>query len=115
MKKKTGYLKSHPFFKLGKAPAKRDKRNLQLSVVIKKLPAVPLQWDFDLDYAKSPIPLPMFLNDKIGDCVIAGRAHMSLRFEYFEQNCSILCVTDKDVLTEYKREARTIPFMHSQK
>jgi len=77
------HLKIHPFFKLGKNPAKRDKRNIKLAAILKKIPAVPPQWDFDGDVAKTPIPTPMFLNDNLGDCVIAGRAHMTLRFEYF--------------------------------
>ena len=104
MQVKKGYLKVHPFFKLGKAPAKRDKRNIMLAAVLKKLPAVPKTWDFDRDYAQSPIPTPMFLNDKLGDCVMAGRAHMTLRFEYFEQGCKVLNITDAQVLAEYKRE-----------
>jgi hypothetical protein len=94
----------HPFFKLGKAPAKRDKRNIRFAAVLKKLPPVPAQWDFDIDIAKNPIPVPVFANDWLGDCVIAGRAHMTLRLEYFEQGGKILPITDKIVIDEYKRE-----------
>jgi hypothetical protein len=97
-------LKVHPFFKLGKNPAKRDKRNIKFAAILKKVPAVPAQWDFDSDVAKTPIPTPMFLNDQLGDCVIAGRAHMTIRFEYFEQGEKILAIPDKEVLAEYKRE-----------
>jgi len=96
--------KAHPFFKLGKAPAKRDKRNILFSAVLKVLPEVPSQWDFDSDMAKQPIPTPMFANDWLGDCVIAGRAHMTIHFEYFEQGGTILPITDKIVINEYKRE-----------
>jgi hypothetical protein len=98
------HLKVHPFYKLGKSPAKRDKRNIKFSAMLKKMPAVPPQWDFDNDIAKSPIPTPMFLNDQLGDCVIAGRAHMTIRFEYFEQKEKILPIKDNEVLSEYKRE-----------
>jgi hypothetical protein len=104
MKEKPSYLKDHPFLKLGKAPVKRDKRNIRLAALLKKLPAVPALWDFDLDFAKGPIPTPMFANDWLGDCVIAGRAHMTIRFEYFEQSGTILPITDKIVVNEYKRE-----------
>jgi hypothetical protein len=104
MPEQKSYLKIHPFFKLGKNPAKRDKRNIKLAAILKKIPAVPPQWDFDSDVAKTPIPMPMFLNDNLGDCVIAGRAHMTLRFEYFEQKEKILAIQDSEVLTEYKRE-----------
>jgi hypothetical protein len=32
------------------------------------------------DTTHSGIPTPMFANDVLGDCVIAGRAHQALRF-----------------------------------
>jgi len=104
MESKTNFLKVHPFLKTGKTAPKRDKRNIKLNAVLKKIPAVPAQWDFDLDVAKTPIPTPVFANDWLGDCVIAGRAHMTIRFEYFEQNGAILPITDKQVIAEYKRE-----------
>jgi hypothetical protein len=105
MQRPKSPLKVHPFFKLGKNPAKRDKRNIKFAAILKKLPAVPLRWDFDSDIATTPMPTPMFLNDELGDCVIAGRAHMTLRFEYLEQRGKILSIDDvKDVLKEYKRE-----------
>jgi hypothetical protein len=44
----------------------------------------------------------MFGNDVHGDCVIAGRAHQTLRFEDIEQG-SVLMITDKEVLKEYSR------------
>jgi hypothetical protein len=46
----------------------------------------------------------MFANDQYGDCVIAGRAHQTLRFEAFEQN-KVLDIKDKDVTREYFRES----------
>jgi len=99
------YIKDHPFFKLGKAPAKRDKRNIKLAAVLYKVPPpVPARWDFDLDFAKGPIPTPVFANDWLGDCVIAGRAHMTIRLEYFEQKGKILSITDTQVINEYKHE-----------
>ena len=104
MAEKSKYLEVHPFLKLGKRAAKRDKRNIMLAGVLKVLPPVPDQWDFDLDVAKGPIPTPVFANDWLGDCVIAGRAHMTLRFEYFEQSGQILPITDKIVVNQYKRE-----------
>jgi hypothetical protein len=45
----------------------------------------------------------MFGNDVHGDCVIAGRAHQTLRFEDIEQG-SVLMITDKEVLKEYFKE-----------
>jgi hypothetical protein len=46
----------------------------------------------------------MFGNDQLGDCVMAGRAHQTLRFELLEQG-KLLPITDKDVETEYFRES----------
>lgn len=45
----------------------------------------------------------MFGNDVHGDCVIAGRAHQTLRFEDIEQG-SVMMITDQDVLNEYFKE-----------
>lgn len=94
----------HPFFKLGKSPAKRDPRNIKLAAVLKALPQTPAQWDFDVDRAKCVIPTPVFANDWLGDCVMAGRAHMTLRLENFEQDGKLLPITDRIVINQYKRE-----------
>lgn len=94
-------IHAHKFFKLGKAAAKKDKRNLMFATVLKAAPALPPAYDFDLQHPG--IPTPMFANDTYGDCVIAGRAHQTLRFEDIEQG-SVLMISDKDVLKEYLKE-----------
>jgi len=106
MKNKNSNSKTHPFMKLGKLPPKVDPRTFKLATVLKPAVVLPLpeQWDFDLDLAKTPIPTPMFLNDNLGDCVIAGRGHATIRFEYFEQGGAVLKITDAKILGEYKRE-----------
>ncbi len=91
------------FYALGKAPAKKDKRNFKLAALLKVLPPVPASWDYDLAHPKFQIPLPMFGNDEFGDCVIAGRAHQTLRFETVEQN-TVIALKDSDVLREYWKE-----------
>jgi len=88
-------------FKLGKAAAKKDDRNLKFAVLLKAPPALPSSYDFDTTH--SGIPTPVFANDTLGDCVIAGRAHQTLRFEDIEQG-SVLMITDKDVTREYFKE-----------
>jgi hypothetical protein len=93
----------HGFFKLGKAPAKKDKRNFKMASLLKKIPKVPREWDFDTSDNKYHIPLPMFGNDVYGDCVIAGRAHQTLRFEALEQK-KVIKMTEKDALHEYWKE-----------
>ena len=100
MAKATG-INAHKVFKLGKAPAKRDRRNLKFATLLKAVAPPPKEYDFDI--ANPGIPTPMFANDAWGDCVIAGRAHQTLRFEKIEQG-SLLMITDKDVLKEYRKE-----------
>ncbi len=91
----------HPLFKLGKAKAKRDARNILFISILKTPPVMPPEYDFDL--AHPGIPLPMFGNDTYGDCVLAGRAHQTLRFELLEQGAK-LKITDKEVIAEYLKE-----------
>ena len=87
--------------KFGKAPAKADLRNLKFSAVLKAPVALPPEYDFDVRH--NGIPTPMFGNDQYGDCVMAGRAHQTLRFETSEQGV-LIDITDKDVLREYLKE-----------
>jgi hypothetical protein len=87
--------------RFGKAPAKRDDRNLKLSAVLRAPVALPAEYDFDVNH--NGVPTPMFGNDQYSDCVIAGRAHQTLRFETAEQGI-LISITDKDVLREYFKE-----------
>ncbi len=88
-------------FKLGKAPVKKDKRNLKFATLLRAGPKLPTSYDFDTKHLG--IPTPMFANDTHGDGVIAGRAHQTLRVENIEQG-SVLMIADKDVLKEYFKE-----------
>jgi hypothetical protein len=99
---RTKGIHAHKVFKLGKAAAKRDDRNLEFAAVLRATaPTLPSSYDFDTSHPG--IPTPMFANDTYGDCVIAGRAHQTLRFEDIEQG-SVIMIKDGDVLREYKRE-----------
>lgn len=91
-------------FKLGKLAKRVDARTLQLKdfLVYKNLPPLPDSCDVDLAFTNFSNN-HMFSNDQYGDCVIAGRAHMTLRFEEFEEKKLIL-ITDKEVTTEYFKE-----------
>jgi hypothetical protein len=90
-----------PLFKLGKAPVKRDRRNLLFANILRAPPKLPKEYDFDLVHPGTPTP--MFANDRLGDCVIAGRAHQTLRFELMEQK-KLIGIKDTDVTTEYFKE-----------
>ena len=95
-------IQAHKVFKLGKAAAKKDSRNLKFATLLRAaVPKLPASYDFD---TKHPgIPTPVFANDEYGDCVIAGRAHQTLRFEDIEQG-SLVMITDKEVLREYFKQ-----------
>lgn len=92
--------------KLGKKPAKIDRRTIPFKCCLKILPPIPEV--FDLEAGKN-IPSPMFANDKYGDCVIAGRAHHTLRFEHIEQK-KILNITDDEILNQYWKEGKRFCF-----
>lgn len=102
---KSKGIQKHKVFKLGKAPAKRDKRNLKFATLLKAPPTLPPAYDFDT--ANPGIPTPMFANDIYGCCVISGRAHQTLRFEKIEQG-SVLMITDAQVVREYMRETGNV-------
>jgi hypothetical protein len=94
-------IQRHPIFKLGKKPAKRDRRNLSLGSILRAPVSVPDEYDFDTTH--SGVPTPVFANDRVGDCVIAGRAHQTLRFELVEQS-KVIRITDGEVVREYMLE-----------
>ena len=95
-------LQDHPLFKLGKAGAVRERGGLAFAQLLRSAaPKLPATYDFDTTHPG--IPTPMFANDTLGDCVIAGRAHQTLRFENIEQG-SVLMITDADVRKEYFKE-----------
>jgi hypothetical protein len=87
--------------KFGKRPARRDRRNIGFAELVLRSPRLPAEYDFDARYVA--VPTPMFANDAHGDCVIAGRAHQTLRFEYLEQQ-RVIAIRDADVLREWRRE-----------
>jgi hypothetical protein len=91
----------HSTLKLGKAPARRDKRTLKFAAILKAQIVLPQKYDFDDQH--QGVPTPMFANDQYGDCVMAGRAHQTLRFELAEQK-KVITISDEDVTRDYFRE-----------
>jgi hypothetical protein len=94
-------------YRLGKLAPKRDDRTIPLRsiLVAKTLPPVPPAWNVDRDSLGTyTFPPRMWLNDTYGDCVMAGRANQTERFEAFEQS-TVLPITDKEVLKEYLKES----------
>jgi len=88
-------------FKLGKLPAVIDKRTITLSSILRLELLPPLPETYDIDTALDGIEDNfMYNNSKYGDCVIAARAHQTLRFEKFEQTTQIP-ITDQEVVYQY--------------
>ena len=50
-------IHSHKVFKLGKAPARRDRRNLLFGRVLKRVPPLPREYDFDREHPGMPTPV----------------------------------------------------------
>jgi hypothetical protein len=96
-------------YKLGKAKPRIDSRTIPAKALFRAgaLPPAPVSFDVDRGL-QAVIGNPMYANNKYGDCVIAARAHMTRRFEYFEQ-CRVLPINDTDVVEEYWREQGYIP------
>ena len=91
--------------KLGKLEPIIDSRTIKLSAILKAelLPQLPIS--YSVDEAVGGISDNfMFNNSVYGDCVIAARAHQTLRFERFEQGVQIP-ISDKEVTDEYFKES----------
>lgn len=91
-----------PELKLGKRPVRKDIRTIKLARILKVLPPIPDTYSVDSQFPNL-VDNNMYKNDIYGDCVIAGRAHMTLRFENYEQDI-LIPITDNDVVTEYFKE-----------
>jgi hypothetical protein len=91
--------------KLGKLSVKYDKRTLKLSDLYRKgisLPEIPSEYLIDSAMGIK-FPIQMLGNDSWGDCVIVGRANLTIRFEYHE--CQyIVPISIDDCLNEYWHE-----------
>ena len=92
-------------YMLGKLPQKVDKRTFKLRAILNKklLPPLPDEYITD-STCPSLLDNFMFANDKYGCCVMSGRAHITLRFECFEQG-QIITISDDDVVNAYLHES----------
>ena len=90
---------------LGKQPAKQDVRNLMLRTILRAdRPAIPAAFDVDEFLVGGHLNNHMFLNDQLGCCVIAGRAHHTIRLELKEQG-GVVGIQDAEVKKEYFLES----------
>ena len=86
---------------LGKLPPKFQDTDLLMRDILQPV-APPSAWDWDTAHPGFSDDR-MFDNDRLGCCVIAGRAHQTLCFEYAEQGV-IIPISDKEVEDEYFSE-----------
>jgi len=88
----------HGPIKLGKKAPRIDKRTLKLAKYLKGgLPAAPAEVSW---ITKVPQPWNMFLNDKLGDCVLAACGHMIMQWSFFAG--SPFVPSDDQILTAYE-------------
>lgn len=69
--------------RLGKNERVIDRRTLKLSNYLPKVIAAPpaeVSWITKLEAAE---PIPMYLNDRIGDCVVAAAGHMEQQWNFY--------------------------------
>ncbi len=87
--------------KLGKKAAKKDQRTFALRNYLRavKLPPVP---DHATWSAKVP-EFPMYLNDQIGDCAIAGPAHLLQVWSFNDVDTPDFTPSDDQVIREYMK------------
>ncbi len=89
--------------KFGKKPARRDPRTLRFGAILNPATIPPLPERYDFDDAHPEVPNPLFGNDALPNCVIAGRAHQTLRFELSEEG-ALPTITEDDVNAEWRRQ-----------
>jgi hypothetical protein len=90
----------------GKRAAQKDARNLKAADVLDVEGIVlPDAYDVDRQFPEiGAAAIPMFMNNQLGCCVISGRAHQTLRFEFVEQG-KLIGITDKEVENQYFKES----------
>jgi hypothetical protein len=88
-----------PELKLGKKEAVFDPRTLRAKSILQDRP---LPEVYDVDDSHPGVPTPMYQNDQHGCCVIAARAHHTLRLVL--EHGAMPQITDAEVLATYYRE-----------
>jgi hypothetical protein len=100
--------------KYGRRPMDRSRPRLTLEKYLDPrtpmnrygLPAVPLTQD--VDYASDVSSWPMYLNDQLGDCTIAGAGHMFGAWTRYASGTEVL-FTDDQVQAVYSRVGGYVP------
>jgi hypothetical protein len=91
--------------KLGKRAVRIDPRTFRLQKYLNtRLPAPPVE----VSWVTKVPSWPMYLNDQLGDCVIAAEAHMVNQWSYYASGVEYR-VTEQDVLRAYERVGGYVP------
>lgn len=85
-------------FKGGRLPNDPSKPRLKLASILKD---VAPDYPENKDWLSEVASWPMYMNDRIGDCTIAGAAHIIQAATTYGQG-NIVTVTDDDVLKAYE-------------
>jgi hypothetical protein len=94
-------------YKLGKRPVKIDPRNIKLAKILKILPPIPSEYDFDKAHGNFKFPTDAWGNageDAVGDCVEVASYSHQVRAESIEQS-KIISITREDVVNQYFKES----------
>src|SRR5579872_7260407 len=89
--------------KLGKAPARIDKRTLKLKKYIKAVSPPPTQAGYITEVAS----WPMMLNDSLGDCTCACAGHQIEQWTTYAGKP--YTPSDQDILTAYEAVGQYVP------
>jgi hypothetical protein len=91
--------------RLGKQARRIDPRTFKLE---KYLPSGLPQPPAEVSWVTKVAVWPMYLNDQLGDCVIAAEAHMVNQWSRYAGGREVL-VSDQDVLQAYERVGGYVP------
>jgi hypothetical protein len=92
--------------KLGKRGPRIDTRTLKLSKYLTpKLPPPPVR----MGYVDKVQSWPMFLNDTLGDCVIAAAGHMIQQWTTYASSGAPVILSDQEILLGYERVGGYVP------
>jgi hypothetical protein len=90
--------------RLGKKNPRRDARTLQLKkYIVTPVPHIP----DEVSWVTHVSNWPMYLNDSLGDCVIAAAAHMIEQWSLYAQQPAL--PTDDQVLSAYQHVGGYVP------
>lgn len=98
---------NYPQMKLGKAPVKKDKRNLKLAkyLLSKNLPTLPSDYYYSKDIPDNS--WGMMANDTVGDCTVAAAGHAIMSVT--DDNKKIYYPSTADIIGAYSAVSGYVP------